>query len=70
MNPIAVRYTLLWGAAAAGLAILGVYTYRAELALERSEFITGYSLFAIMLMLALFNARKKLAMIPLMRSAY
>jgi hypothetical protein len=70
MNPIATRYTLLWAAAIVGLAVLGVYTYLAELALERSEFITGYFLFGLMLALALFNARKKLAMAPLVRSAY
>lgn len=70
MNPIATRYTIICGAAITGLAILGVYTYLAELALERSEFITGYVLFAVMLALALFNARKKLAMVPLVRSAY
>ncbi len=70
MNPIATRYTILWGAAITGLAILGVYTYLADLQLERTEFITGYSLFALMIALALFNARKKLAMVPLIRSAY
>ena len=70
MNPIAIRYTIIWGAALTGLAILGVYTHLAELALERSEFITRYTLFAVMLALALFNARKKLAMVPLVRSAY
>jgi hypothetical protein len=70
MNPIATRYTLLWAAAIVGLAVLGVYTYLAELALERSEFLTGYFLFGLMLALALFNARKKLAMAPLVRSAY
>ncbi len=70
MSAIATRYTLLWGAAIVGLAILGVYTYLANLQLERTEFITGYSLFALMIALALFNARKKLAMVPLIRSAY
>lgn len=70
MNPIAMRYTLLWGVAITGLAILGVYTYLADLALERPEFITGYTLFAVLLVLALFNARKKLSMVPLVRSAY
>jgi len=70
MSPIAIRYTLLVGAAVAGLAILGVYTYLADLELERSEFITGYSLFVLLIVLALFNARKKLSMIPLIRSAY
>ena len=70
MNPIAMRYTLIWGAAIAGLAILGVYTYLADLALQRAEFVTGYTLFAVLLVLALFNARKKLAMVPLVRSAY
>ena len=70
MNPIAIRYTLLWAIAATGLAILGVYTYLADLELQRSEFLTGYTLFAVMLALALFNARKKLSMVPLVRSAY
>ena len=70
MNPIAIRYTLLWGIAIAGLVALGVYSCLADLELERSEFITGYTLFALMIVLALFNARKKLAMVPLVRSAY
>ena len=70
MNAIATRYTLLWVGAVAGLVILGVYTHLANLQLERSEFITGYSLFALMIALALFNARKKLAMVPLIRSSY
>ena len=70
MNSIAIRYTLLWGIAIAGLIALGVYSRLADLELERSEFITGYTLFALMILLALFNARKKLAMVPLVRSAY
>jgi len=70
MNPIAIRYTLLWSAVITGLAILGVYTYLADIALRRPEFVTGYALFALMLALALFNARKKLSMVPLVRSAY
>ena len=70
MSAIAARYALLWGAFITGLVVLGVYTYLADLQLERTEFITGYALFALMITLALFNARKKLAMVPLIRSAY
>jgi len=70
MSPIATRYALLWALAITGLVILGIYTYLADLALQRAEFVTGYTLFGIILMLALFNARKKLAMVPFVRSAY
>jgi hypothetical protein len=70
MNAIVVRYTLMFGLAAAGLVVLGVYSHLAEISLQRSEFVTGYALFGLLLLLAMFNARKKLPMLPLARSAY
>ena len=70
MNAIVIRYTLMLGVAVAGLVILGVYSHLAETSLQRSEFVTGYALFGLILLLAMFNARKKLPMLPLIRSAY
>ena len=70
MNAIVIRYTLMLAAATAGLVALGVYSHLAETSLQRSEFVTGYALFGLILLLAMFNARKKLPMLPLIRSAY
>jgi hypothetical protein len=56
--------------AAAAIVALAVYAREASVSLDRSEFLTGYILFGLMLALALFNARKKLSMVPLGRAAY
>jgi len=70
MNAIAARYVVLWGIAAVAIAGFAIFAQQAKLDLARSEFVTGYVLFGIMLGLASFNARKKLSMLPLGRSAY
>ncbi len=70
MNAILVRYAVLWLIAIAAIISLTVYANEARLSLGRSEFITGYALFALMLALAIFNTRKKLSMVPLGRVAY
>lgn len=70
MSAIVARYTVLWVIAAAAIVALAFYAREESLNLGRSEFLTGYILFGLMLLLAIFNARKKLSMVPLGRAAY
>ena len=70
MNAVTVRYVLLWIISAAFLAAFASYASVSTVNLGRPEFITGYVLFGLILALATLNARKKLSMVPLGRSAY
>ena len=58
---------LLW---AIGVAVVGFFALRAGRTLGEPAEITGYSLFAVMLLLGLFNVRKKLSMVPLVRARW
>ncbi len=68
MTLVARRY-LGWGVllAAAGAAWLGDFALRVHL--RRSELRTGVALFATVILLTLFNARKKLPFLPLLRAS-
>lgn len=60
-----MRAVLVWLTAGIIFALLFFEARRAQISLESAEVITGWWLFAVMVFLALFNARKKLSMIPL-----
>jgi hypothetical protein len=65
-----LRYGGLLAVAAAALIAFALYSVRANETLARPAFLTGYTLFGVLLALALFNVRKRLAMLPLGRAAY
>ena len=70
MNATTTRFITLWVAAAGVVAGFAIYASLTRIDLGRPEFLTGYVLFGLMLLLAAYNARKKLSMIPAGRSAY
>ena len=70
MNSVRLRYIIVSAIALLILLGLGLYTYVSNLSLERPVFVTGYALFGLFLLLALFNVKKKLSMLPLVRSTY
>jgi hypothetical protein len=59
---------VLWALAAGGFVAVAVPAYRSGNTLGHPAIVTGYSLFAIMVFLLLFNARKRLPMLPLGRA--
>ena len=60
----------IWLVWAMIVATVGLYAYRAGHTLGRPAEITGYALFAVMLALGLFNLRKRLPMLPLVRARW
>lgn len=70
MSPMALRSVLIW-AVTLGLVVgFIVYAQKANFALDRPEFATGYTLFGVILGLALFNMRKRFSMVPLGRASH
>jgi hypothetical protein len=63
------EYLIFWVVLVAVIAILAVETRWSEAALGEPTRLTGYLLFGIMLLLAFFNARKRLSMVPLGRAS-
>lgn len=70
MSGIAVQRLVLWGLAAALFAYLFVDATITRQGLGDPAVATGYWLFGLMILLAVYNLRKRLAMVPLIRSAY
>jgi hypothetical protein len=65
MSAARIRNAAIWLTALA-LFLLLLYRVRtAAISLETSEFLTGYWLFGLIAFLAMFNLRKRLAMLPL-----
>jgi hypothetical protein len=60
---------LVWVGAAICLAGALYWTMATRLTLNSTVFATGYTLFALMVFLALYNGRKKLSMVPLGRAS-
>ena len=62
----------LWNIATAGLAavVLGSITFLYDLSLRDATFLTGWVLVAGVVFLALYNVRKKLPFLPLIKSAF
>ena len=64
-----LRTILVWLTALIIFGLLPLEARRAQISLEPAETITGWWLFGLMIFLALFNARKKLSMVPLGNAA-
>ncbi len=59
----------VWLAALVVLGGLALWQRHALLSLRDTDFVTGYVLFGLIVFLALYNARKKLSMVPLGRAS-
>jgi hypothetical protein len=60
----------IWGVWAVIVVAVGLYAYQAGRNLGRPAVITGYALFTVILLLGLFNLRKRLSMLPLIRARW
>ncbi|MFT5171895.1 MAG: hypothetical protein ACI8W7_000059 [Gammaproteobacteria bacterium] len=60
----------IWVVWALIVGAVGLYAYQAGGTLGRPAEITGYALFAVMLALGMFNLRKRLPMVPLVRARW
>ena len=61
---------VIWAAWAAVVVVVGTFAFQAGRTLGRPAEITGYALFATMLLLGVFNLRKRLSMVPLVRARW
>ena len=66
---LAYRRHVAWILFAAAALSAWLLDYALRLHLRRAELVTGLTLFAVVLLLTLFNARKKLPFLPLLRSS-
>src|SRR4051812_30573530 len=60
---------MVWAGAFIVLASLIVWHRSARLSFDDPDFATGYALFGMIVVLALYNGRKRLSMIPLGRAS-
>jgi len=67
---ISIRYFALLGVFVAAIVAFTLHAVEMPNNLERPEYLTGYVMFGLMLLVALLNVRKKLAMVPVGRAAY
>jgi hypothetical protein len=67
LRPLSRRALWVWFAAALALVAIAFWEHGARLALRDPRFVTGYLLFALMLVLGGYNWRKKLSMLPIGR---
>jgi len=69
-HAISIRYFTLLGIFVATIIAFTLHAIEMPNHLQRPEFLTGYVMFGLMLLVALLNVRKKLSMVPIGRAAY